>query len=142
MMIKLISQSILFVLMCASFLGHAQSFKKINYTNQEIDNSLASFVGTAQIQASSYKVYQIDVESIRTQLQGVAKEFEAAFLAEILKQGRAGELAEGMFSSEAGKTFQGMLDVEIARASSGGLNLGIADAMVEQLGRGLPKEVK
>ena len=63
-------------------------------------------------------------------------------LAEILKQGRAGELAEGMFSSEAGKTFQGMLDVEIARASSGGLNLGIADAMVEQLGRGLPKEVK
>jgi len=74
MMIKLISQSILFVLMCASFLGHAQSFKKINYTNQEIDNSLASFVGTAQIQASSYKVYQIDVESIRTQLQGVAKE--------------------------------------------------------------------
>jgi flagellar protein FlgJ len=35
-----------------------------------------------------------------------------------------------------------MLDVEMARASSGGLNLGIADAMVEQLGRGLPKEVK
>lgn len=81
-------------------------------------------------------------KSKREQLQGVAKEFEAAFLAEFLKQGRAGELAEGMFSSEAGKTFQGMLDVEIARASSGGLNLGIADAMVKQLGRGLPKEVK
>ena len=81
-------------------------------------------------------------KSQREQLQGVAKEFEAAFLAEFLKQGRAGELAEGMFSSEAGKTFQGLLDVEVARASSGGLNLGIADSMVEQLGRGLPKEAK
>lgn len=76
------------------------------------------------------------------QLQDVAKEFEAVFLAEFLKQGRAGELAEGMFSSEAGKTFQGMLDVEVARSSSRGLNLGIADAMVQQLSATFPSQGK
>lgn len=74
----------------------------------------------------------------REQLHDVAKEYEAVFLAEFLKQARAGELAEGMFASEAGKTFQGMLDVEVARNSTRGVNLGIADAMVEQLGRALP----
>lgn len=78
----------------------------------------------------------------REQLEDVAKEFEAAFLAEFLKQGRAGELAEGMFSSEAGKTFQSMLDVEVARSSSRGLNLGIADAMVEQLSANMPSKDK
>lgn len=78
-------------------------------------------------------------QSQREQLADVAKEYEALFLTEFLKQARAGELSEGLFSSEAGKTFQGMLDVEMARASSRNMNLGIADAMVTQLGRGLPK---
>ncbi len=77
--------------------------------------------------------------SQRAQLQDVAKEFEAVFLNEFLKQARAGELAEGLFSSEASKTFQGMLDTEVARSATRGVNLGIADAMVQQLGRAVPR---
>ncbi|MEJ6583159.1 MAG: M12 family metallo-peptidase [Crocinitomicaceae bacterium] len=84
-MIKLISISILSVFMCVSFLGNSQSFKKINYSNQEIDNSVASFIGPPQIQAKSFKVFQIDVESIKLELQGVAKEndLENGFQAQI-----------------------------------------------------------
>lgn len=77
-------------------------------------------------------------QSQREQLYSVAKEFEAAFLSEFMKQARAGELAEGIFSSEAGKTFQGLLDVEVARSSTKAVDLGIAEAMVDQLGRHLP----
>ena len=69
----------------------------------------------------------------REQLKALAKEFEAYFLQEFLKQARASELADGLLDSSAADGFQGMMDGEISRSVSRGVDLGIAEAMVDQL---------
>ena len=103
---------------------------------------LAQQRNTMQSGAAGTRTNIDTTKSEKEQLYDVAKEYEAIFLAEFLKQARAGELSEGLFTSEAGKTFQGMLDVEVARSSSSGVNLGIAEALVAQLGSGLSGRIK
>lgn len=67
------------------------------------------------------------------QLKSLAKEFEAYFLQEFLKQARASKLSDGLLDSAAEDNFRGMMDGEMARSVSRGVDLGIAEAMVEQL---------
>jgi flagellar protein FlgJ len=69
----------------------------------------------------------------REQIRAAAKEFEALFLVDLLRQAREGKLAEDVLGSSEGDTFRAMFDAEIARAAGAGLNLGIADAMADQL---------
>jgi flagellar protein FlgJ len=69
----------------------------------------------------------------RDQIRAAAREFEALFLADVLRQAREGKLAEDVLGSSEGDTFRAMFDAEIARAAGAGLNLGIADAMADQL---------
>jgi len=69
----------------------------------------------------------------RAKLKSLAKEFEAYFLQEFLKQARASKLADGLFDSSAEDSFRAMMDGEMSRSVSRSVDLGIAEAMVEQL---------
>lgn len=67
------------------------------------------------------------------QLETVAREFEALFLSQLLRDARKGGLGDGLLDSAEARSFQDMLDTEIARGASGGMDLGIARALVGQL---------
>lgn len=54
------------------FFGFSQEFKKVSYTKKEINKATANFFGTPQIQAKEYKVFQINIDEIRSQLDGIA----------------------------------------------------------------------
>jgi hypothetical protein len=63
------ASSLLFV----SLNGTAQTKKSIDYTPQEIEWNTISHLGDPQINAEAFKTYQIDVESLRLQLLGIAQ---------------------------------------------------------------------
>lgn len=54
------------------FFGFSQEFKKIRYDKKEINKTTANFLGTPQIEAKEYKVYQINVAQLIHQLDGIA----------------------------------------------------------------------
>ncbi len=66
-------------------------------------------------------------------LREVAEQFEALFMAEMLKAMRAAVPKDGLFGSSELSTYQQMLDQQLARnlASSG--SIGLADLIEQQL---------
>ena len=72
-------------------------------------------------------------QSKHEQLTSAAKEFEALYVTQFLKQARQSTLSDPLISEESSETFRSMMDSELARSATSGLNLGIADAMVKQL---------
>lgn len=60
------------VLIGASFLASAQSEKKINFAITEIPEANIAFLGSAQIQANDFKVFQMDVNTLMNELAGIA----------------------------------------------------------------------
>ena len=69
---KLALKSLFTLFLGFSFFGYSQNIKKVNYTKKEISKTTANFFGTPQIQATEYKVFQINVEELKSQLNGIA----------------------------------------------------------------------
>lgn len=69
---KLLLKSVLALFLGGAFIGHSQNLKKVNYAKKEISKSTANFFGTPQIRATEYKVFQINIEELKSQLQGIA----------------------------------------------------------------------
>ena len=65
-------------------------------------------------------------------LEGIAEEFEAMFINQMLKQARDSKLSDALFSSDEEDNFGTMLDQERSRSLAVKLDLGIADALVRQ----------
>ena len=65
-------------------------------------------------------------------LEGLAEEFEAMFINQMLKQARDSKLSDALFSSDEEDNFGTMLDQERSRSLAVNLDLGIADALVRQ----------
>ena len=65
-------------------------------------------------------------------LKGIAEEFEAMFINQMLKQARDSKLSDALFSSDQEDNFGTMLDQERSRSLALNLDLGIADALVRQ----------
>jgi flagellar protein FlgJ len=76
----------------------------------------------------------------RDQLAGVAKQFEAIFLRQMLASARKTDLAgeNGIFSSEAMGTFQQMQDERYADIAANTGAFGLAKMIEAQLARFLP----
>jgi flagellar protein FlgJ len=76
----------------------------------------------------------------RDQLAGVAKQFEAIFLRQMLASARKTDLAgeDGIFSSEAMGTFRQMQDERYADIASDTGAFGLAKMIEAQLARFLP----
>ena len=68
-------------------------------------------------------------------LQSVADQFEAIFLATLLRQARESKLSDGLFDSKADDNFEQMFDQELANSSSKLVDIGIADAIVRQMSK-------
>lgn len=66
-------------------------------------------------------------------LKGVAKQFEALFLNNILKSMRAGKLADGLLDSQQSDSYNEMYDQQLAVHLSGNPGIGLADLIVKQL---------
>lgn len=69
-------------------------------------------------------------------LEGIAEEFEAMFINQMLKQARDSKLSDALFSSDEEDNFGTMLDQERSRSLAVNLDLGIADALVRQFDKG------
>ena len=82
---KLLLKCIFSLFFVNAFMGYSQNIKKIHFTKNEISNWTAAFFGTPQIQASEYKVYQIDIAALKSQLAGIAfREHEnSGFIAQV-----------------------------------------------------------
>ncbi len=70
--------------LCA-FSAFSQTTKQVNINWNEVPKANVAFLGTPQIQASNYKVYQIDVDNIKNQMVGVMHREQAGsgFIAEV-----------------------------------------------------------
>ena len=68
----------------------------------------------------------------KANLEGIAEEFEAMFINQMLKQARDNKLSDALFSSDEEDNFGTMLDQERSRSLAVNLDLGIADALVRQ----------
>ena len=66
-------------------------------------------------------------------LKGVAKQFEAIFLSNVLKGMRAAKLADGMMDNDQSKFYSDMYDQQLAVHLSGKPGVGLADLIVKQL---------
>ena len=76
---------LLFFLILFCNFSFSQDEKKINYNWTEVSKNAIPFIGSAQIQATSAKYFQIDVNTIREQMEGVMhREVEnSGFVAQI-----------------------------------------------------------
>ena len=69
---KLLSKALLGLLMIFAFSANSQTTNKVNFSCEEIPSQNIAFLGTPQIQASQYKVFQMDIESLKSQLIGIS----------------------------------------------------------------------
>ena len=69
---KLVLKSLFTLFLGFSFFGYSQNIKKVIYTKKEISKTTANFFGTPQIQATQYKVFQINIVELKAQLNGIA----------------------------------------------------------------------
>ncbi len=68
---KLLLLKGLVLISCLTFTLNAQNLIKVNLNAVEKSISDALVFGTPQIKANSYKIYQIDIETLKTQMQGI-----------------------------------------------------------------------
>ena len=66
-------------------------------------------------------------------LKGVAREFEALLLNQLMKTMRDAGFGDELFDSDTTRTFTGMLDQQYVHAVTRGPGLGLADAIVRQV---------
>ena len=83
---------------------------------------------------TGFTLYQKNKNQVH--LEGIAEEFEAMFLNQMLKQARDSKLSDALFSSDEEDNFGTMLDQERSRSLAVNLDLGIADALVRQFDKG------
>ena len=69
----------------------------------------------------------------------VARQFEALFIQEMLKQGRKTSLDSGLWSSDQTKMAQSMGDEQMALELASGKGMGLATALVELMNSNKPK---
>lgn len=79
---------------------------------------------------TGFKLFQKDLN--KANMTGIAEEFEAMFVNQMLKQARESKLSEALFSSDEENNFGSMLDQERSRSFALNLDLGIAEALVRQ----------
>ena len=68
-------------------------------------------------------------------IRGVAKQFEAVFVAMMLKSMRDATHSEGMFENEASKMYTSMFDQQISQKIAAGKGIGLADMLTRQLSK-------
>jgi flagellar protein FlgJ len=68
-------------------------------------------------------------------IKGVAKQFEAVFVAMMLKSMRDATHSEGMFDNEASKMYTSMFDQQISQKIAAGKGIGLADMLTRQLSK-------
>ena len=83
---------------------------------------------------TGFTLYQKNKNQVS--LEGIAEEFEAMFINQMLKQARDSKLSDALFSSDEEDNFGTMLDQERSRSLAVNLDLGIADALVRQFDKG------
>jgi flagellar protein FlgJ len=78
-------------------------------------------------------------------IRGVAKQFEAVFVAMMLKSMRDATHSEGIFENEASKMYTSMFDQQISQKIAAGKGIGLADMLTRQLskaaGQTIPADV-
>ncbi|SVD36755.1 uncharacterized protein METZ01_LOCUS389609 [marine metagenome] len=77
-----------------------------------------------------------------TSLNDAAEQFEALFLAQMLKSARAAKLSEDVLGNSATETYYAMMDNELAQKLSKAGNFGIAEALIRQFGGNVEEENK
>ncbi len=88
---------------------------------------------------SGFSLFERTQENL--ELSQVAEEFEALFVAQMLKQVHKSKLAEGIFDSSSQKTYQSLLDQEWSRTLSTNASFGIAEAIKLQFKDYMSKSV-
>ena len=78
----------------------------------------------------------------KTSLNEAAEQFEALFLAQMLKSARAAKLSEDVLGNSATETYYAMMDNELAQKLSKAGNFGIAEALIRQFGGNVKDEDK
>jgi len=84
---KQLKQLMLIFLLAASVQGYAQEHKRISYSVNEIAKNLIPVLGTPQITAKSYKVFQMDIEALKSGLEGIGHreaDLNQGFVANVL----------------------------------------------------------
>jgi len=66
-------------------------------------------------------------------LKGVAQQFEALFLQQILKSMRQAELGQGIFESDQSRLYTDLYDKQLALNMSSQKGVGLADMLYQQL---------
>ncbi|MDX2360609.1 MAG: M12 family metallo-peptidase [Crocinitomicaceae bacterium] len=82
---RTLSRSLLVLMLLCSAMSFSQTYQQVNYTLTEVPKATAAFMGTPQIQASEYKVFQMDIDAILAQMDGVAyrEEPNSGFIAQL-----------------------------------------------------------
>ncbi len=68
---KLLSRVILVLVLVFNSVSFAQTYQQVNYSITEVSKAESALLGTPQIQASDYKVFQMDIDAIKAQMTGV-----------------------------------------------------------------------
>ena len=72
MKIKYAIRSLFIILLTSSTIAHSQKIQTLNFNFNEIDQSTINSLGSPQIQASQYKVFKIEIDSLKSLLIGIA----------------------------------------------------------------------
>ncbi|MEJ6777572.1 MAG: M12 family metallo-peptidase, partial [Crocinitomicaceae bacterium] len=67
----LLSKFLLVLALVFNSISFAQTYQQVNYTVTEISKATSTFMGTPQIQATDYKVFQMDIDALKAQMIGV-----------------------------------------------------------------------
>ena len=70
--IKCLIRYLVVIFLTNSTIVHSQKIQNINFNFNEIEQSSVALLGTPQIQASNYKLFTIEIDSLKNQLIGIA----------------------------------------------------------------------
>ena len=68
---KLLSWGIVCLFISVHFFNFSQNIKTVKFSQTELKKETANFLGTPQIEATDYKVFQMNIEELKNQLEGI-----------------------------------------------------------------------
>ena len=96
------------------------------------DFSITALNPKNSFELSSNSTKNLNVDN--TSLKDAAEQFEALFLAQMLKTARAAKLSDDVLGNSASDTYHAMMDNELAGKLSKAGNFAIAEALIKQFG--------
>ena len=72
MRFKFLMRIFLAIFLTNTMIAHSQKIQTIDFNFNELDQSSINLLGTPQIQASKYKVFAFEIDSLKSQLIGIA----------------------------------------------------------------------